>query len=110
MSVTPKLDDLVQAVSLYTRISTLFHLYVLPFILIYSGWIYVWLGIYGFSDHYEGGFVGLAVIGCLQILSCLACYWSVHINSFFSCKKVCARYTLTIYFIVIFLFLGKRPI
>ncbi|XP_023310344.1 manganese-transporting ATPase 13A1 isoform X2 [Anoplophora glabripennis] len=87
MSVTPKLDDLIQSVSLYTRIPTLFHLYVLPFILIYSGWMYVWLGIYGFTDHYEGGFVGLAVIGCLQILSCLACYWSVHINSFFSCRK-----------------------
>ncbi|KAJ8917451.1 hypothetical protein NQ315_005498 [Exocentrus adspersus] len=87
MSVTPKLDDLVQSVSLYTRIPTLFHLYVLPFVLIYSGWIYVWLGVYGFWEYYEGGFLGLAIIGCLQILCCLACYWSVHVNSFFTCKK-----------------------
>ncbi|KAJ8952493.1 hypothetical protein NQ318_003289 [Aromia moschata] len=50
-------------------------------------WLYGWIGIYGFSDHYEGGFVGLAVIGCLQVLCCLACYWSVHINCFCTCKK-----------------------
>ncbi|XP_063914226.1 endoplasmic reticulum transmembrane helix translocase [Zophobas morio] len=87
MSVTTKLDDLVQSVSLYTQKGTLFHLYVLPFIFIYTGWIYVWCGIYGFLEHYEGGFVGLAVIGCVQILCCLACYWSVHVNCFFTCRK-----------------------
>jgi cation-transporting ATPase 13A1 len=63
-------------------------LYVLPFILIYTGWIYVWCGIYGFLEYYEGGFVGLAAIGCAQILCCLACYWSVHVNCFFTCRKV----------------------
>jgi cation-transporting ATPase 13A1 len=88
MSVTTKLDDLVQSVSLYTQKGTLFHLYVLPFILIYTGWIYVWCGIYGFLEYYEGGFVGLAAIGCAQILCCLACYWSVHVNCFFTCRKV----------------------
>lgn len=88
MSVTTKLDDLVQSVTLYTRIPTLFHLYILPFLTIYLGWLYLWLGIYGFSEHYEGGFVGLAVIGCFQILCCLACYWSVHVNCFFTCRKV----------------------
>lgn len=88
MSSLPNLDDLVQSVSLYRRIPTIFHLYVLPFIIIYVGWFYVWCGIYGFWEHYEGGFVGLAAIACVQILCCLACYWSVHINCFFSCKKV----------------------
>ncbi|CAH1104950.1 unnamed protein product [Psylliodes chrysocephalus] len=87
MSGKPKLDDLVQSVSLYTATPAFFHLYVLPFIIIYSSWLYLWLGIYGFEEHYEGGFVGIAVIGCFQILSCLMCYWSVHINCFFSCRK-----------------------
>ncbi|KYB27482.1 endoplasmic reticulum transmembrane helix translocase [Tribolium castaneum] len=87
MSVTPKLDDLVQSVSLYTQKRTLFHLYVLPFVFIYTSWIYVWCGIYGFFEHYEGGFVGLAAVGCVQILCCLACYWSVHVNCFFTCRK-----------------------
>lgn len=88
MSANPKLDDLVQSVTLYTLKPTVFHLYVLPFLVFYSVWLYVWLGIYGFSEHYEGGFVGLAVIGCFQILSCLACYWSVHVHCVFTCKKV----------------------
>ncbi|CAG9767898.1 unnamed protein product [Ceutorhynchus assimilis] len=87
MSVTPKLDELVQSVSLYIRIPTIFHLYLLPFLVFYLVWIYLWIGLWGFYEHYEGGFVGIAVIGCIQILACLACYWSVHINCFFMCKK-----------------------
>ncbi|CAG9858501.1 unnamed protein product, partial [Phyllotreta striolata] len=87
MSYKPKLDDLIQSVSLYTVRPSLLHLYVLPFLIIYSSWLYLWLGIYGFEEYYEGGFVGLAVIGCMQILTCLACYWSVHISCLFSCKK-----------------------
>lgn len=88
MTTAPKLDDLIQYVSLYTQLKTIFHLYVLPFVIIYSGWLYVWCGIYGFSEHYEGGFLGLAIIGCIQILCCLACYWSVHVNCYFTCRKV----------------------
>ncbi|XP_030752432.1 manganese-transporting ATPase 13A1 [Sitophilus oryzae] len=87
MSVIPRIDDLVQSVSLYTRLPFIFHLYLLPFLILYPIWIYLWIGLWGFWDHYEGGFVGLAIIGCMQILSCLACYWSVHINCFFTCKK-----------------------
>ncbi|CAH1117439.1 unnamed protein product [Phaedon cochleariae] len=87
MSVTPKLDDLIQSVTLYTRIPSLLHLYCLPFLVIYSAWLYLWLGIYGFYEYYEGGFLGLAAIGCLQILCSLACYWSVHVNCWFSCIR-----------------------
>lgn len=88
MSVTPNLDYLVQSVSLYTRTPTLFHVYSLPFIIIYLTWLYLWLTVYGFNEYYEGGFLGLAAIGCIQILCCLACYWSVHVNCFLTCKKV----------------------
>lgn len=88
MTTKPKLDELIQYVAFYTQLRTLFHLYTLPFIFMYIGWIYGWCGIYGFDEHYEGGFLGLAIIGCIQILCCLGCYWSVHVNSFFTCKKV----------------------
>lgn len=88
MTVKPKLDDLIQSVTLYSNVNTLLHGYVLPFVIIYSGWIYVWGFIYGFSDFYEGGFVGLSTIACLQILCCLCCHWSVHIRCFFTCKWV----------------------
>lgn len=84
----PKLDDLVQSVTLYTTKATVFHGYVLPFIFVYPIWIYIWLGLYGFYEFYEGGFVGLAGIAFVQILSCLCCYWSVHINCLLTCKYV----------------------
>lgn len=109
MSGKPKLDDLVQSVSLYTATPAFFHLYVLPFIIIYSSWLYLWLGIYGFEEHYEGGFVGIAVIGCFQILSCLMCYWSVHINCFFSCRKVNSIQYSSFYHMTFFVILGERP-
>lgn len=87
VSQKSKLDELVQSVTLYTRIPTVLHLYVLPFIFIYSLWLYGWCFVYGFWEHTEGGCLGLAVIGCVQILCCLACYWSVHVNCFFTCRK-----------------------
>nr|CAI5866507.1 unnamed protein product [Callosobruchus analis] len=87
MTVNPKLDDLIESVALYTLQPTIIHLYVLPFIIIYSFWIYLWFGVYGFFDFYEGGCIVLAAIGCFQALCCLACYWSVHVNCFCTCKK-----------------------
>ncbi|KAF5300333.1 hypothetical protein FQA39_LY11190 [Lamprigera yunnana] len=86
MTIKPKLDDLVQNVTLYTGIKPIFHGYNMPFFIIYCVWIYVWWGIYGFSDFYEGGFVGIAGIACTQILCCLCCHWSVHIRCFFICR------------------------
>lgn len=86
MTVNLKLDDLVQSVTLYSNVNTLFHGYILPFLVIYLGWIYVWCGVYGFWEFYEGGCVGLAVVGCIQILSCLCCHWSVHVRCLLTCK------------------------
>ncbi|KAF2904876.1 hypothetical protein ILUMI_01293 [Ignelater luminosus] len=86
MTINPQLDDLVQSVTLYSNVNTIFHGYILPFIILHCGWIYVWCGVYGFLEFYEGGFVGLAAIGCVQILCCLCCHWSVHIRCMFTCK------------------------
>lgn len=88
MTATTKLDDLIQSVHLYTFSSPLFHGYILPFIILYASWLYGWCGVYGFFEFYEGGWVGLGVIACLQILCSLCCYWSVHINCLLSCKAV----------------------
>ncbi|KAI4466177.1 cation-transporting atpase-related [Holotrichia oblita] len=87
MTATAQLDELVQSVTLYTFNSPFFHGYILPFIVLYVSWLYCWCGVYGFFEFYEGGWVGLGVIACLQILCSLCCYWSVHINCLLSCKK-----------------------
>lgn len=107
MIATPKLDYLVQSVSLYTRKPILFHLYILPFILLYLIWLYLWLTVFGFTEYYEGGFLVLAAIGCLQVLCCLACYWSVHVNCFMTCNKVKKEYVER-NILLLNDFLGKR--
>lgn len=88
MTALPRLDDLIQSVSLYNRKSTLFHLYIFPFLIFYSSWIYFWISFLGINEFYEEGLIIIAGIGCAQILCILACYWSVHVNCFFTCNKV----------------------
>lgn len=80
-------DDLVDSATMYTGMNLLFHGYVLPFLALYSGWIYIWLTWWGLWEFYEGGMVGIAAIGCLQILVCLCCHWSVHIRCFITCRR-----------------------
>lgn len=83
-----RIDDLVQSVSLHIPRQFLFHGYILPFLTLYGCWLYGWLFVYGVEEYYEAGLIGVAVIGLVQILSCLCCHWSVHVQCFLTCKKV----------------------
>ncbi|CAH2066263.1 unnamed protein product, partial [Iphiclides podalirius] len=49
---------------------------------------YFWVVVYGFEENFEAGFVTVAVVAVIQILICLCCYWSVHIQCFLSCSAV----------------------
>lgn len=86
--MVPRIDDLVQSVSLHKLRPIIFHGTIFPFIFPYLGWFYCWLFVYGMDEFSEAGFVGTAGIAVVQILSCLCCYWSVHVQSFLTCKKV----------------------
>lgn len=57
-------------------------------ILICAGWAWFWIFVYGWSEYFEAGLIALSAIGCLQILTCLFCHWSVHIRCILTCKKV----------------------
>ncbi|XP_044750487.1 endoplasmic reticulum transmembrane helix translocase [Coccinella septempunctata] len=96
MTAIQRLDDLIQSVSLYTRKSTLLHFYIFPFLIFHSLWIYFWIGILGLNEFYEGGLIVVAGIGCAQILCVLACYWSVHVNCFFTCNKASTPHIATV--------------
>uniref|UniRef100_A0A0N7Z9H8 Endoplasmic reticulum transmembrane helix translocase n=2 Tax=Rhodnius TaxID=13248 RepID=A0A0N7Z9H8_9HEMI len=85
--MVPRIDDLVQSVSLHKLRPIIFHGTIFPFIFPYLGWFYCWLFVYGMDEFSEAGFVGTAGIAVVQILSCLCCYWSVHVQSFLTCKK-----------------------
>ncbi|CAG9121353.1 unnamed protein product [Plutella xylostella] len=81
------LDDLVQYTQLFKPVSTVLQGTVLPFLVIYPAVFYSWIVVYGFEDNFEAGFLTVAVVAVVQILICLCCYWSVHINCFLSCSS-----------------------
>ncbi|XP_068689455.1 endoplasmic reticulum transmembrane helix translocase-like [Montipora foliosa] len=80
------LNEEIEYVKLYRIRPVLLHLYLLPFIPIYVAWLYFWTVVYGVNEYFEAGLIALAVVGLLQILSCLFCHWSVHVRCFFTCS------------------------
>uniref|UniRef100_A0A6Q2ZFN5 Endoplasmic reticulum transmembrane helix translocase n=1 Tax=Esox lucius TaxID=8010 RepID=A0A6Q2ZFN5_ESOLU len=81
-------DENVRSVSLYRRRPRLFHGTVLPFLgVLYPGWLYVWLGVYGASEYPEAGLLALAGIGIVHVLTALSGYWSVHAHCWLTCSK-----------------------
>lgn len=86
--VQSSLDDLVEYTSLCKAVPTIFQGTILPFLFIYPVVFYSWIFIYGFDENFEAGFVTVAAVALVQILTCLCCYWSVHIQCFLSCSSV----------------------
>ncbi|MEQ2196950.1 hypothetical protein XENOCAPTIV_019072, partial [Xenoophorus captivus] len=81
-------DELVSSVTLYRRRPRLLHGTVLPFLaVLYPGWVYVWLGVYGTSEYPEAGLLALAAIGIAHVLTALSGYWSVHVHCWLTCSK-----------------------
>lgn len=85
-----QIDDLVQYVTLHRPRPLILNGCLLPFIIVVGIWLYMWTFVYGFDDdaYYEAFIIILVVIACVQILVCLCCFWSVHIQTFLNCKKV----------------------
>lgn len=82
-------DENVSSVLLYRRRPRLFHGTILPFLaVLYPGWLYVWLGVYGTSEYPEAGLLALAAIGIAHVLTALSGYWSVHAHCWLTCSKV----------------------
>lgn len=84
----PRVDELIQSISLHIPNPVVFHGTVAPFMIIYSSWLYLWVFVYGVNEYYEAGLVTLVGIAFVQIFTCLCCFWSVHFRAFTSCRKV----------------------
>lgn len=82
------LSEEIQETSLYNQRHVLLHGNVLPFLILYSGWLYVWAFYLGLSEYVEAGFIGMAVIGVIQVLASLFCHWFVQVNCVMTCSKV----------------------
>lgn len=83
-----RLDELIQYVTLHKLNHLAFQATLWPFLCAIGALLYIWVFVYGFEEFYEAGLVSLAAIGCLEVLLCLCCYWSVHINAFLNCRRV----------------------
>ena len=95
------LSDSLKETHLYRMRPVVYHGYVLPFVLLYSVWSYVWVFYLGFSDFFEAGMIGYAIIGLLQVLCCLFCYWFVQVQCLLTCSKVCNIYMKIIFYLSI---------
>ncbi|GIY91854.1 manganese-transporting ATPase 13A1 [Caerostris extrusa] len=86
-SSTYGVDDLVDNVTLYRSRHLLFSGFVGPFVIFYFAWFYIFNFRYGFEEYFEAGMIALAIIGIVQVLTCLFCLWSVHIRCLLSYNK-----------------------
>ncbi|EDV58922.1 manganese-transporting ATPase 13A1 [Drosophila erecta] len=102
-----KLDDLVQYVSLHVRIPTPLTGVVLPFVPLYLSAFYLWINVSGGGENEttknevmsqtttdnsttwnDVGFIAVLAIAFLHILTLLFCYWSVHVLTILTCRRV----------------------
>ncbi|XP_050535234.1 endoplasmic reticulum transmembrane helix translocase [Daktulosphaira vitifoliae] len=79
------LDNLINSVSLYVPRHIVFHGAILPFVILYAAWSYIYIFTSDFIDLY---FFGILTIAIAQILCSLCCYWSVSFRCLVSCRYV----------------------
>ena len=93
-SFTMRLSEDVEYISLHKPLPFVLQGYVWPFVLLYTALLAVWVGVYGFLEYTEAFLIGFAIIGGLNIVTCLFGVWSVHVR----CALTCTKVFLFIYF------------
>jgi len=88
MNKLVSVNEEIESVSLYTLRPLLLHGYVLPFVLLCGGWLYVWVAVLGFGDYVEAGCIGFVIIGLLQVVCSLLCHWFVNVRCLLTCNRV----------------------
>ncbi|XP_074654024.1 endoplasmic reticulum transmembrane helix translocase-like [Tubulanus polymorphus] len=78
----------IQRLSLHNFRHVALHGYIGPFVIIYCTWFYLWCFVYGVFDYQEAGLISLAIIGLVQILVSLFCFWFVEFRVLLSCSRV----------------------
>ncbi|XP_071487293.1 endoplasmic reticulum transmembrane helix translocase-like [Diadema antillarum] len=85
--MAPSMEEGIESVTPYNLRPLVLHGYIFPFIFVYIAWLYLLVIVYGVSDYLEAGLIVLAGIGCVQILVCLFCHWSIHVRCSLTCRK-----------------------
>lgn len=81
-------NEEIESISLHKLRPLLLHGYVLPFLLLYGGWFYVWVAVLGFNEYVEAGCIGFVIIGLLQVVCSLLCHWFVSVRCLLTCNRV----------------------
>jgi hypothetical protein len=81
-------SDEIQSINPLRFRHFLLHLNIGPFFLAYLVWLIIWTQHFGVSDYPELGMVVTIVIGILQVVVCLFCYWFVEFRVLMQCIKV----------------------
>ena len=82
-----RINDEIERIRPYKFRPFYLHLNIAPFFLAYAIWWITWTVHFGVDEYPEIGLIVTAIIGILQIVTCLFCYWFVE----FRCLMQCAR-------------------
>ena len=82
------MNEEIQHIALYNRRHLALYGHVLPFVILYAAWLYVWVFVYGVDEYFEAGIIALVIICLLQILCCLFGFWFVQVQCLLTCSKV----------------------
>lgn len=81
-------NEEIQSIKPYRFRPMLLHLNILPFLIAYLVWFYVWTVQFGVDEFPELGMIVTAVIAMLQVVTCLFCYWFVEFRVLMQCSRV----------------------
>ncbi|XP_049286966.1 endoplasmic reticulum transmembrane helix translocase [Anopheles funestus] len=81
------LDELVHYATIHIPLPVVLSGAVMPFMVVYALWLYLWVFVYGIDEYQDAGLLFLAGIAFTQIFVCLCCFWSVHVQTFLNCRR-----------------------
>lgn len=84
----PRLNDEIESISAYKFRHFLIHLNIAPFFIGYIAWFMVWSYKFGIEEYPELGMIITFLIGIMQVLTCLFCYWFVEFRVLMQCSRV----------------------
>jgi hypothetical protein len=81
-------DSLVDSLRTYRRRPLWARGFVGPFLLLYSAWFYLWLGVYGVDEYWEIGCIFTVAILLFQAGHCSLSFQSLSFRSCCSCSVI----------------------
>jgi cation-transporting ATPase 13A1 len=82
-----QVNEEIESIRAYNFRPMWLHFNIAPFFIAYLIWLFVWVNHFGVSEYPELGLIVTVIIGLMQIVTCLFCYWFVEFRVFMQCNK-----------------------